>query len=414
MHRWFYTAVLSVAIAVSSALAREPGESTQGDHAGVLRLINAAESAFIQTHGQYATLAELMGSGLIQQTANQSTEYSRVFKILNLRSETEPLTGFSLELILSPGGSGYHLYVTQRGERCGEGWFTDETGIVYGGKAIDCVESPVADASNWSPADIDEAVPAVRNDTPCALPQILHEASQRALELVENLQRFTATEQVEHTEFGKDGKPHKSSKEKFNYGAEIEQNSSGTFWVEEYREAIGPSEKPPLSDTGTAAFALIFHPRLIANFDMRCEGQTVFQGRPAWQVRFEESADPSKSFHQIRINQKKYQLRFKGRAWIAADDDQVLRLQTDLIAPIPQIDLQVEHLDITYAPVEFQKKRFRPWLPENASMYIGYRGHRYRRVHTFSLFQLFLVDTQQKTTEPYAGTNGPPISDNAH
>jgi hypothetical protein len=408
MHTWFNTAVLSVAIFVSGALQGELGESSYGDEAGVLRLINAAESTYIQTHGHYAALPELMRSGLIQQVGNKSTKYSRALQQLNLRSDMQPLAGFSLKLVVSSDGSGYHLYLTQPGERCGEGWFTDERGIVYGGKAIDCVESPVADATNWSPADIDAAVPAVRKDTPCALPQILHEASQRTLDLVENLQRFTATEQVEHTEFGKDGKPRKSSKEKFNYVAEIEQSSSGTFWVEEYREAIGESEKPPLSDTGTAAFALIFHPRLIGNFEIRCEGQTVFQGRPAWQVRFEESADPSKSFHQIRINRKTYQLRFKGRAWIAADDNQILRLQTDLVAPIPEIDLQVEHLDIAYAPVEFQKQKFRLWLPDSASMYIGYRGHRYRRVHTFSLFQLFLVDTQQKTKEPIAGANGAP------
>ena len=52
-----------------------------------------------------------------------------------------------------------------------------------------------------------------------------------------------------------------------------------------------------LTDTGTAAFPLIFHPRHIANFDIRCEGQTELQGVPAWQVRFEEGDDPTKSFH---------------------------------------------------------------------------------------------------------------------
>lgn len=33
-----------------------------------------------------------------------------------------------------------------------------------------------------------------------------------------------------------------------------------------------------LTDTGTAAFPLIFHPRHIAKFDIRCEGQTELRG----------------------------------------------------------------------------------------------------------------------------------------
>jgi len=123
-------------------------------------------------------------------------------------------------------------------------------------------------------------------------------------------------------------------------------------------------------------------------------------------LRFEEGPDPSKSFSALRIKDSEYQVRFKGRAWIAADDYEVLRLQTDLVAPIPEIHLQIEHFDIAYAPVEFSRRKFRLWLPESASMHISYRGHRYERVHKFSNFQLFLVDTQQKVKDPVAGPSG--------
>ena len=56
----------------------------------------------------------------------------------------------------------------------------------------------------------------------------------------------------------------------------------------------------------------------------------------------------------MRINGNVYFPRLKGRAWIAGDNYQVLGLQTDLINPIPEIDLQVEHLDTAYAPVDFR------------------------------------------------------------
>lgn len=266
--------------------------------------------------------------------------------------------------------------------------------------AENIASAPLAEA-----AKAEEASHPVQDEIPCPLSQILEGASERATEMVENLQRFTATEKIEHTEFRKNGKPRYSANQVFSYVAEIDQ-ASGSFWVEEYRSAKTQGEPPPLSDTGTAAFALIFHPQKIGNFEFRCEARTDLHGISVWQLSFEESPDPRKSFHQIRIERSIYQLRFKGRAWIAADDYQILRLQTDLVAPIPQIHLQQEHLDITYAPVDFDKRKLRVWLPENASMQIRYRGHSYQRVHSFSHFQLFLVVTEQTVKEPIPGPGG--------
>lgn len=247
---------------------------------------------------------------------------------------------------------------------------------------------------------------ATRTDVPCPLSQILQGASERATEMVDNLQRFTATESILHTEFKKNGAPRRGTNQLFSYVAEIDAAPSGAFWVEEYRTAKMEVDSPPISDTGTAAFALIFHPQKIGNFQFRCEGLTDVQGAPAWQLRFEESPDPSRSFHQIRISHTVYPLRFQGHAWIAVDSHQILRLQTDLVMPIPQIRLEREHLDITYAAVDFDKSKFTVWLPESASMQISYRGRRYQRIHKFSHFQLFLVVTEEKIKEPVAGPSG--------
>ena len=117
-------------------------------------------------------------------------------------------------------------------------------------------------------------------------------------------------------------------------------------------------------------------------------------------MHFEESADPAKPFQAIKIGSSVYLPRFKGRAWIATDSFDVLLIETDLVAPIPQIDLQVEHFVICYAPVEFHNRQVRLWLPESASLYIAYHGHRYERVHNFSQFQLFSVDAAPAIKEP--------------
>jgi hypothetical protein len=121
-----------------------------------------------------------------------------------------------------------------------------------------------------------------------------------------------------------------------------------------------------------------------------------------WQIRFEETADPNKAFQAIRMGSSVYFPRFKGRAWIAKGSYLVVQLETDLMTPIPQIGLQREHMTIKYAPVEFRQPRMRLWLPEKTSLYVSYRGHQYERIHKFSDFQLFSVDSTEAVTEPSA------------
>ena len=102
-----------------------------------------------------------------------------------------------------------------------------------------------------------------------------------------------------------------------------------------------------------------------------------------------------------------YLPRLKGRAWIASDTYEVLRMETDLASRIPQIDFNLEHLVIDYAPLEFKTRSVRLWVPQSAALYIAYKGHRYERVHTFNRFHLFSVDSDQAIKEPKPSAEPP-------
>lgn len=263
--------------------------------------------------------------------------------------------------------------VANSGAGAGEGWSTS--------------------AEHKGPPDIDAGVPALLSDRACPLAQVLKGASDRTLDLIENMRRFSADEHIEHIDFDRNGKKHNSSAETANYVVEIESGSSGYPHIEEYR-AGGGIQRASFVDVGTAAFALIFHPSHIANFDFRCEGMTELRGQLAWQVHFVEGADPNGSFSALRIGRSVQLTRFKGRAWISTDNYNVLQIETDLVNPLEKIKLQREHWMIVYAPVEFSSRRIRLWLPESSSLYIAYRdGRSYERVHTLSDFQLFSVDS---------------------
>jgi hypothetical protein len=90
----------------------------------------------------------------------------------------------------------------------------------------------------------------------------------------------------------------------------------------------------------------------------------------------------------------------KGRAWFAADTYQIVRMETSMVAPMPQIRLAAEHIDIQYAPVRFRQGATEMWLPASAEVFYDWRGRRVHRQHRYSNYLLFSVDDKQRISAP--------------
>jgi hypothetical protein len=83
-----------------------------------------------------------------------------------------------------------------------------------------------------------------------------------------------------------------------------------------------------------------------------------------------------------------------------ADSFEIARLETDLIAPVPQIKLVADHTAIEYGPVQFHARDVEMWLPQSAEVYYDWRGKRVHRRHSFANYMLFVVDEKQQIAEP--------------
>jgi len=370
-----------------------------------VKMVNTAEREFLQLHGRYASLPELTKSGQASQNTQAASQDVPELQSMDLQSQSEPLAGFHLRFIIASDGSEYELSLTETSRACGFTWFSNESGALYQAKTLTCAEelTPSAFSGPLTPPDVDETMPTTRTDVPCPLPKVLQEASHRVEELAANLQRFSAREQIEHMEVPKKGHLRTVTKRTFNYVAQINQEA-GAPSVEEYRNGTDPevTADTQVYDTGSAAFALIFHPLYIGDFAITCEGLTESAARPAWQLHFAQRPDRPNQFHVMHLDNEYFPLALKGRAWIAADTYEVLRLETDLLEPVKKVRLQREHMSIEYVPVDFQKGTVRLWLPQLADLYIDYHGHRYQRTHKFSDFQLFLVESAQVVKAPKA------------
>jgi hypothetical protein len=250
----------------------------------------------------------------------------------------------------------------------------------------------------WTPPDVDAGVPSVTEEVPCQLEEVLRGASRRVEEFAANLERFTATETIDSFEIGRDGRSKRSLTNKFNYLAMVSHSRAGNLTVTESRKQTGKGRATPLpiQTVGLAIGAVLFHPANIKHFNMVCEGLGEWHARPAWLVHFEQHTDKSSIFQEVGVNQRWFEVRLRGRAWIAADNFQIAHLDFDLLKTIPQIRLVTEHMIVDYRAVNFAKRNTQLWLPESIDFYIDIQGHKYLNRHLLNNFFLFSVDASQE------------------
>jgi len=265
--------------------------------------------------------------------------------------------------------------------------------------------------SSWLPPDIDERVPPVEPGATCALEEVVRNAGKRMQEFVGNVDRFTATENLVHKSINKSGLSLSPETRRFEYVVSIMETRPGFFNVEEYRSGhAGQNEFPDgVATNGLPTLALIFHPFNAKNFEMSCEGLGRSGGVLAWQVHFRQRADRPNTMRAYRLgaNGPAYPVAMRGRAWIAVDSYQIVRLETDLVSPVPEIRLFADHTAIEYGPVHFQNKDVQMWLPQSAEVYYDWRGRRSHRRHSFSNYFLFSVDEKQRISQPKVEAENP-------
>jgi tetratricopeptide (TPR) repeat protein len=258
--------------------------------------------------------------------------------------------------------------------------------------------------SNWLPPDVDAKVPPVEPGAACSLEEVLQRTGDRLLEFVHDVDRFAATESLTHESINKNGLASSPEKRKFDYVVSIQEIRQGVLSVTEYRNGGGAQGEFPdgIVTNGLPALTLVFHPYYAPNFEMNCEGLTRWNGGLVWQVHFRQRPDKPNTIqsYQIGLNGPSYAVALKGRAWISADNYQIVRMETDLVAPLPQIRLLAEHTAIEYGPVKFVKGNVNMWLPQSAEVYFAWKGRQIHRRHSFGNYLLFAVDDKQRISVP--------------
>jgi tetratricopeptide (TPR) repeat protein len=281
------------------------------------------------------------------------------------------------------------------------------TDHVVGIDPIAALPPPGLPLKSWQPPGVDDVKLAIAPSVVCPSAKVIEESGKRVQEFVDDVSRFAAVENLFHQALDSYGIPIRTDERKYNYVATISEPERGILNVDEYRAAkLGLSGYPDhIASTGFATLALVFHPDMRDNFELSCEGLGDWHGQATWLVHFRQRDDRPNHMHAYKIGNRIQSVALKGRAWITADRFQIVRMEAELVKPMPDIQLLSEHQIVEYGPVPFPRKNTTLWLPKSAEIYFDFRKHRYYRRHSFDHYMLYSVDSDEKRKEPVAKKN---------
>jgi len=127
--------VLAMSFAVIEA--REASKAHGNLASTAVRLINTAEAYARRTNARYVSLADLAATGSLKQAADMNEDLASTYAELNLQNRTNLLNGFDFGLVVSSDGGAYKLSLSEK-QSCGSAYFSDESGIIYTGRALGC------------------------------------------------------------------------------------------------------------------------------------------------------------------------------------------------------------------------------------------------------------------------------------
>jgi Flp pilus assembly protein TadD len=255
----------------------------------------------------------------------------------------------------------------------------------------------------WAPLDIDEKEYPVAPDVSCNLDDLLSHATHRVHSQLQNFERFTATEHIEHQDVDRYGRPGPVRARDFSYVVFIHSFASDSLYLEESRNGSTTVDSFPtsLATTGLNSLGVsVLQPAYRNSFNYQCQGLANIRGQDAWQVRFQEKDNATTSIRIWQRDGTYYNVHLKGRIWLSAATFDVLRIETDLASPQRKLELTRDHLLVDYGPVTFSSTNSRLWLPWSAEMFMELHGKRYHHKHFLTDYMLFAVDTSNKIAKP--------------
>jgi hypothetical protein len=175
---------------------------------------------------------------------------------------------------------------------------------------------------------------------------------------------------------------------RFEYIIRTSKEEDGSITLEETRQGKGPAVAAP-KGTGFAALWMIFASGNRTESTFRYLGTQKVDGRPTQVIAFAQIPDKVRKPALIDTGAGTVPLLYQGFAWIDAENFHILRLRTDLRAPLPELNLKRITSTIDFSKVTIPQFPDALWLPKRVEVLWQTNEVEAGEIHRYSKYQLF-------------------------
>jgi tetratricopeptide (TPR) repeat protein len=264
-----------------------------------------------------------------------------------------------------------------------------------GDQALDYLHRPPPDLTGLEPAT-DQG----------QLDSILSAVGKTVAEFFSNFPNTSSVEQIRQEKMGRKQKANATLDQKFRYLCLTPAEAWG-LGFDEYRVDLsaGPAWRQGLQDgfmltSGFASASLVFHPMYQSQAVFRYLGRQKVNGRDAYVVAFAQKPVTARSYGLFKSGKTTITTFSQGLAWIDSQSYQITRLRTDLLKPLPEVNLETETTEIAFAAVRFKGIPTGFWLPQQVTVNVDWNGKHFRNEHRYSDYKLFNVEATERMRKP--------------
>ena len=245
------------------------------------------------------------------------------------------------------------------------------------------------------PELVDVTPPASPEDGQKEETRLLDLVGENVKEFVENLPGAAADEEITMQQLWHNGKVVASKTRSFRYVI-VRQGEGERSSLHEYRTDLAGKPEEPWGlykgfrpTTGFASTVVQFHPLARADALFRYLGKETLAGKETEVVAFAQRPGLTRVAGRVELGKEKsIRMLLQGVAWIDPNRGYIVRLRTDLLAPLVEAGLFQYTTEVTFREVRLGETSRVQWLPAEASVTTERNSAIYRNIHRFSNYAL--------------------------